>query len=244
MATQLQIEQMVKQLKDYKRKYIKKTFSDLDESGTRIMINAFLTQVLGYTELDEIKTEYNIRGEYADYVIQTARKKQFVVEVKSIQIDINEKHLRQSLTYAANEGIDWIFLTNGRQVQVYRVLFEKPMKTKLLIDMRLDTMASGDIKKYAEELVVFTKSRVLRNEHELFWQRKIALDPQNISKLLYCEDVLKVVRRELKKTTGMYFDDNSIKDALIKAIHYSSEVSNIRYRSNNIIGKQSTQNQS
>jgi hypothetical protein len=234
MATTYQIEQVFKELKEYKRKYIKKSFGDLDESGTRIMINAFLTQVLGYKELDEIKTEYSIRGEYADYVIQTARKKQFVVEVKSIQIDINDKHLRQSLTYAANEGIDWILLTNGRQVQIYRVLFEKPMKTKLLLDMHLEDALNNDLKKYAEELVSFTKSRVLRNEHELYWQRKIALDPLNISKLLYCEDVLKVIRRELKKSTGMYFDDDSIKDALIKAISNSSETLKMKYRSNNV----------
>jgi hypothetical protein len=232
MVTAFQIDQMIKELKEYKRKYIKKSFGDLDESGTRIMINAFLTQVLGYKELDEIKTEYSIRGEYADYVIQTARKKQFVVEVKSIQIDINDKHLRQSLSYAANEGIDWILLTNGKQFQIYRVLFEKPMRTKLVFDLRLDEISNGEIRKYAEELVVFTKSRVLMNEHELFWQRRIALDPQNISKLLYCEDILKIVRRELKKSTGMYFDDNSIKDALIKAINCSSNTEKIKYRPN------------
>ena len=231
MATQYQIEQLFKELKSYKNKYLKKSFMDLDESGTRIMINSFLTQVLGYKELDEIKTEYNIRGEYADYVIQTARKKQFVVEVKSIQIDINEKHLRQSLSYAANEGIDWIRLTNGRQFQIYRVLFEKPIKTKLVIDSDLSILANGELKKLAEKLVFFTKNRILKNEHELLWQRLTALDPENISKLLYCEDVLKIIRRELKKTAGIYFDDDSIRGALIKTIQHSSEIEKLKYRS-------------
>jgi hypothetical protein len=70
------------------------------------MINSLLTDILGYKELEEAKTEYRIRFEYADYVIQVKRKKHFVVEVKPIAIDLSEGHLRQSLSYAANEGID------------------------------------------------------------------------------------------------------------------------------------------
>lgn len=230
MATEYQIDQTFKELKAYKSKYLKKSFLDLDESGTRIMINSFLTQVLGYKELDEIKTEYSIRGEYADYVIQTARKKQFIVEVKSIQLDISDKHLRQSLSYAANEGIDWILLTNGRQIQIYRVLFEKPIKTKSVLDFDLTTLTNGDLRKVAEKLVVFTKGRILKNEHELLWQKLTALDPHNISKIIYCEDVLKIMRRELKKSTGMYFNDVSIKDALLKLIQRPSETEKLKYR--------------
>lgn len=46
----------------------------VNESATRIMVNYFLTDVLQYLELEDIKTEYAIRGEYADYVIQIKRK--------------------------------------------------------------------------------------------------------------------------------------------------------------------------
>ena len=103
MATANQLQELRNKLKDYKRKYLKKEFSALDESATRIMTNNFLTEILGYQELVEIKTEFRIRSEYADYVVQLKRKKHFVVEVKSIGLDLSEKHLRQSLSYAANE---------------------------------------------------------------------------------------------------------------------------------------------
>src|SRR3989344_3361311 len=119
MATTNQLLQLKNRLTTYKKKYLKKEFTSLDESATRIMINSFLTDILGYKELEEIKTEYRIRYEYADYVVQLKRKKHFVVEAKAIEIDINDKHLRQSLGYAANEGIDWIVLMNGRQIQLY-----------------------------------------------------------------------------------------------------------------------------
>jgi hypothetical protein len=230
MATQAQLAKTLETLKTYKRKYIKKQFSESDESATRIMINAFLTEVLGYQELDEIKTEYNIRGEYADYVIQLKRKKQFVVEVKSIQLDLNERHLRQSLSYAANEGIDWIILTNGRTFQFYRVLFGKPISVELLVSLDFVDATPKMMKDFANILVLFTKKAVVNDEHELFWQRSIALSPANISKLLYSEEVVKLMRRELKKTSSINFEPEAIKDALRVCLGKAVNTESMRFK--------------
>ena len=62
MLTQNQRSNFLTALKSYKRKYLKDKYSELDESATRLMINSFLTEVLGYQELDEIKTEYAIKA--------------------------------------------------------------------------------------------------------------------------------------------------------------------------------------
>ena len=125
MPTQTQIQKVYENLKAYRKQYLKKRYSDLGESATRLMVNSLLTDVFGYIELEEIKTEYRIRGAYADYVIQLARKKHFIVEVKAMQLDLDEKHLRQSVNYAANEGVDWVVLTNGKQIELHRVIFSK-----------------------------------------------------------------------------------------------------------------------
>ena len=45
-------------LKKYSKKYLHGRLTELDESGTRLMINEFLTDVLGYAPIEEIKTEY------------------------------------------------------------------------------------------------------------------------------------------------------------------------------------------
>jgi hypothetical protein len=133
------------------------------------MTNNFLTEILGYQELAEIKTEYRIKSEYADYVIQLKRKKHFVVEVKSIEIDINDKHLRQSLSYAANEGIDWILLLNGRELQLYKVNFDKPITTSLIFNINF--MDDDILQKAPSLLWNVTKTAVERNELEAFWKR-------------------------------------------------------------------------
>ncbi len=62
MPTATQINRIEKDLREYRKKYLtKKQNLEVDESATRIMVNSFLTTVLSYLELDDIKTEYNIR---------------------------------------------------------------------------------------------------------------------------------------------------------------------------------------
>ncbi|MEK7599794.1 MAG: type I restriction enzyme HsdR N-terminal domain-containing protein [Patescibacteria group bacterium] len=236
MATEKQLQELRGKLKDYKRKYLKKEFSSLDESATRIMTNNFLTEILGYQELVEIKTEYRIRSEYADYVIQLKRKKHFVVEVKSIGLDISEKHLRQSLSYAANEGIDWILLLNGREIQLYRVNFGKPVTTTLIY--KLDLLNTDDFKKCPELLWNLTKRAVERGELETFWKRTNALNPENLAKLLYSEEIVKRLRNDLKEQTGIYFQVEDVAESLREIIAEKVEFPKPRLRVKKQVMKQ------
>jgi hypothetical protein len=212
MATVKQMKDFSDKLKKYKKRYIKKQYSELDESATRLMINSLLSDVLGYQELEEIKTEYRIRGEYADYIIQLARKKHFVVEVKSIQLDLNEKHLRQSTNYAANEGIDWIILTNGKQIELYKVLFTKPINVRKIFNF--DFSNPEDFKKIPEFLYYLSKKSVERNELSEFWKRFEALEPIQLSKNLYDKNVVSFLRKVLKKKTGLTFNEADILDSV------------------------------
>lgn len=216
MATEKQIKSLYESLKDYKRKYLRREFSSVDESSTRIMVNYFLTEILGYEELVEIKTEYRIRSEYADYVIQLKRKKHFVVEVKSIELDLNEKHLRQSLSYAANEGIDWILLLNGREIQLYKVNFGKPISTTLIFS--LDLLKLEDFKRSAPLIWYLTKKSIEKGELDGFWKRTNALEPSNLAKLLYSEDIVKRLRNSLRESTGILFQKEDIAESLCTLI--------------------------
>lgn len=228
MATATQIKEVQAKLKKYKSKYLRKEFAGLDESATRIMTNSFLTDVLGYRELEEIKTEFRIRGEYADYVVQVGRKKHFVVEVKSIQIDLDQKHLRQSLNYAANEGIDWILLLNGRQVELFKVNFTKPIASKLVF--RLDLLDKADFKSAAELIVYLTKRCVLKDELGEFWRRVSALSPLAVAKLLYSEEIARTIRNKIKRDTGIYFQIDDVADAMYKVVTQPVELGKPRLK--------------
>lgn len=229
MATEHQISELRSRLKDYTNRYLRKEFSKLDEAATRIMIDNFLTEVLGYKELIDIKTEYRIRGEYADYVIQTGRKKQFVVEVKSIQFDLNENHLRQSLNYAANEGIDWILLLNGRQLELYHVSFGKPVSCSRVFSINL--LDKVEVKKTPEMLVYLTKKCVVKNELDSYWKRTSAITPENFAKSLYSEEVARIVRNDIKNETGIYFQIDDIAEVLYEVITKKVDLGRPRLKS-------------
>jgi predicted type IV restriction endonuclease len=216
MPTQSQKNKLLNKLKDYKKKYLKKKYLELDESATRLMVNSLLTEVFEYQELEEIKTEYRIRGEYADYVIQVDRKKHFIVEVKSIQLDISDKHLRQSLSYAANEGVEWIILTNGRQIELYRVIFNKPIESHKVFSF--DLIDGKKLPEIVDYLVYLSKKSVSSDELEVFWKRFQTLRPENLQKCLYREEVVKFLRKTLKEQTGLTFSEDDVMESIYRVI--------------------------
>lgn len=223
MATEHQVKQFEKLLRVYRKKYLtRKQNFELDEAGTRLMVNYFLTEVLGYIELEDIKTEYNIRGEYADYVIQLARKKHFVIEVKSIQLDLNERHLRQSISYAANEGIDWIVLFNGRHIQLYRVIFDKPISVHKVLEYDLADLST--IKAASEDLVFLSKHAIAKDDLENFWKRFNALTPENLAKHLYTNDVVNCIKRKLRQSNDMSFSQEDVFEALHELVNSENKI--------------------
>jgi len=217
MISSSKSEKMLVSLKDYKKRYISKDIGELDESGTRIMINNFLTSILGYMELEEIKTEYMIKGTYADYIVQTGGKRHFLVEVKAFSIDLSDKHLRQAVNYGANEGIEWAVLTNGRQFQFYKIIFEKPISERFVFEV--DFEAEDYSIKYAhEQLEFFHKDAVVKKSLDTLWSRFTALEPIGIAGLLFSPHVVAFLKKELKAKYDAKFEDDEITDALTEVV--------------------------
>ena len=208
---------MLVALKDYKKRYLSKDLTDLDESGTRIMINTFLTSILGYQELEEIKTEYMIKGTYADYIVQIGGTRHFLVEVKAYSIDLSDKHLRQAVNYGANEGIDWAILTNGRQFQLYKVLFEKPIGEKLVLEIDL-VSEDFNIKDAIEQFSYLHRDSVVKKGLSDLWSRYSALEPINVAGLLFSPQVVTFLRKELRSKYETKFEDDDIIQALTEVI--------------------------
>ena len=216
MPTTFQTQYVIKQLRAYRRRYLKKEFADIDESATRIMINFFLCDVLGYEELVDIKTEFRIRETYADYVIQTDRKKNFIVEVKAMQVDLNKRFVRQSVEYAVNEGVDWVILTNGRQLQLYKIIFAKPIRYEVFFDLDLTDLKQ--INQNGKSIVYLSKKSVKKNELEDLWRRQAEISPEKLAKILKQEAFIKLLRKEMKKLTKLHYSDEELQEALHKLI--------------------------
>jgi predicted type IV restriction endonuclease len=217
MATEIQIKKFEKALRNYRKEYLAhKKYDEQNESGTRILVNDFLIKVLGYSFGDNITTEQAIKGGYADYGIKIGRKNYFVIEVKSIGIDLNERHLKQARQYAADEGIDWIILTNGKCIKLYRLLFLKPVKTQLIFDCDLSDLSK--IKNTSKNLILLSKQSINKNELEKYYQKFNALVPENLIKIIQSDQVIKSIKKELKNKTGVMFNEIEIKNGVKETI--------------------------
>ena len=96
-----------------KRHFTSKRSQALGEADTRQIIDDMMTNVLGYTLIDEVVSEFAIKGLKADYVVQLKGKAKFLIEAKSFATDLRSKHLNQATQYASQEGMDWVLVSNG-----------------------------------------------------------------------------------------------------------------------------------
>jgi predicted type IV restriction endonuclease len=56
---------------------------------------------------------------------------------KSAKVVLKDIHIKQAVDYAANEGIEWVVLTNGAMWRVYKVHFGQPIEKILVCEVDL-----------------------------------------------------------------------------------------------------------
>lgn len=213
-------------LKSYAKTYLHGKITELDESGTRLMINAFLTNVLGYVPIEEVKTEYMIRGTYADYVVQLKGTRHFLVEVKALSFALVDKHLRQAINYGANEGIEWALLTNGKSFDLYRILFNKPIESRKVFSFDL---SNAEHLKQAVGMVQFLhKDSVANKGLDQLWSKAQGLDAHCIAGLLYSPQVVSFLKRTLKGKYKCKFTDDEIETSIGRLITQSVKMEDVK----------------
>jgi hypothetical protein len=169
---------------------------------------------LGYDKYTELTTEFAIRSTFCDLAIKVGGRVQFLIEVKSAGTDLRDNHLRQAIDYAANQGIEWVLLTNGVNWQAHRVRFEQPIQNDLVFSLDL---LDPDAKSAAtlEKLYLISREAAGGTEITHYWQRKEATSRYVIARMLLDESVLAVVRRQLRKQfPGLRITSEQIADLM------------------------------
>lgn len=216
MLTPQKRTKLLNAVKAYSKRYLDGRIKELDESGTRLMINAFLSDVLGYEPIEEIKTEYMIRGTYADYVLQVKGVRYFLVEVKSLSLSLSDKHLRQTINYGANEGIEWALLTNGKSFDFYKILFNKPIEWRKVFTF--DFSDQAHIKASIDHLQYLHRDLVVNKGLSKLWNKSLALEPSVLAGLLYSPTVTSYITRQLSAKYNSKFLPDEIEGAITRLI--------------------------
>src|SRR5258708_4630555 len=94
---------------------------DANEGDTRLLVTDFLCEGLGYDKYEDLTTEYQVKGEFADYGVRIDKQLVAFIELKRCTTKLSARHLRQVEMYAVNEGVEWMILTNGHVWQVWHL---------------------------------------------------------------------------------------------------------------------------
>jgi predicted type IV restriction endonuclease len=173
---------------------------DVNESDTVTIIADMLSDVFGYDKYTDITSEYAIRGTYCDLAIKDGDKVKMLIECKAVGVELKDIQNRQAVDYGANEGIEWIVLTNGHIWKVYKISFGKPVSNDLLYELDL-TKVDPHNEKDQEHLFVISKEGWSKDAAESYYEQMQALNRHMISAIIQSDDVIAAIKRELKKIT-------------------------------------------
>lgn len=185
-------------LKRYKPVIEQAKSRDIGEADTSTLVKDILADLFGYDKYTEITAEYQIKGTYCDLAIKMEGKLVLLIEVKAIGLELKEAFIKQAVDYAANQGIEWVVLTNAVTWQVYKIGFGKPITNDLLITLNFQTL---DPKSESDIEALYLLSREAQGKSLLdeYHEQKQALSKYCIGAILLTEPILSVVRRELKR---------------------------------------------
>lgn len=94
---------------------------------------------------------------------------------------------------------EWAVLTNGIEWKPYHVTFDDGLDSAKVFDVDL---AGEDVDRACECLELLHRASPLRGELARYWEHRRALSPEAIGRILFTEDVLRLVRRMIRKGRG------------------------------------------
>ena len=193
---------------------------DISEADTVTLVKDLLHEVFGYDKYAELTGEHAIRGTYCDLAVKIEEKLTQIIEVKAIGIELDDRHVKQAIDYAANQGVEWVMLTNAITWRLYQVIFAKPIDKRLLLEVNILILDSKS-DDAMEKLFLYSKEGYTRGAHIELRDRQDASSRYMIAALLLNNDaVLSTIRRELRRVVDVGVDEEVIisvlRDEIIK----------------------------
>jgi hypothetical protein len=173
---------------------------DIGEADTVTIVTDMLAEVFGYEKYSETTSEYAIRGTYCDLALKLDGSLQTLIEVKAIGLDLKDQHVKQAIDYAANQGVDWVVLTNGITWRVYKVTFAKPIDQELVFEFdftALNPKAASD----QELIYLLCKEGWIKSVLGDYHIQRQALSRFFLGAMVLTQPVLEVIRRELRRVS-------------------------------------------
>lgn len=183
---------------------------DINEADTVTIVADMLSGIFGFDKYTEITGEHAIRGTYCDLAIKINESVKYLVEVKAVGIELKESHLRQAVNYGANNGIQWVVLTNGVDWKIYRIKFEKPLAYEMLCSLNFLEL---NPRKHEDQdpLFILCKEGIDRAAIEEYHEYVRSVNKFIIGAIIQGHNVIDTIRKELKRVSpGLKVENEEI----------------------------------
>lgn len=196
---------------------------EANESDTVTIVTAMLAEVFGYDQFSEITSERAVKSTNCDLAIKLDgnNKPCFLIEVKAVRLELKDSHVDQAVFYGANDGVQWVMLTNGVLWRVYKIIFGQPINTvskELVFEfdfLKLNHKSNADL----ELLFLISKEGIARCGLDDYHAHQEAMSRFSLAATILSEPVIEVIRRELRKLSpGAKITVEEIEEALKKYV--------------------------
>lgn len=187
---------------------------DISESDTVLIIIDLLADLLGYDKYTEVTTEFAIRGTFVDLAVKIGTEVRFLIEAKAIGIDLKDAHVKQAIDYGANQGIEWVILTNGIGWRVYKIHFRQPIDKSMVFDIDLlQTTARNP--QLLDCFGNLSKEGFTLSSMAAAFQQQQATSKFSLAAMLLGDTVIGMLRRELRRAfPGLKVEEQQLREAL------------------------------
>lgn len=191
---------------------------DVSEADTVVIVTDMLSDVMGYNKYQHVTGQYAIRATFCDLAVKIDEDIRFLIEAKAIGIALKDGHVKQAIDYAANQGIEWVVLTNGAVWRVYKVHFGQPIEKILVCE--IDVLSGSS--RPAEILEAFgnlSKEGFSKGTMADLLQQKQLTSKFAVAAVLVDEPMVDQLRRELRKLSpGLRVDNEYLRSLLLNEV--------------------------
>ncbi|HAH10469.1 MAG TPA: restriction endonuclease subunit R [Alphaproteobacteria bacterium] len=187
---------------------------DVSEADTVVILTDFLSAVLGYDKYQHITREFAIRGTYVDLAVRVDGDIRFLIEAKAIGVELKENHVKQAIDYGANNGLDWVILSNGAVWRAYKIQFTQPIDKTLVFDLDLLGRSHKDA-EVIECLGSLSKEGFSRGSMADLLEQRQLTSAYTIAAALLSETLVDQLRKELRRMAPSLKVDNEYLAALL-----------------------------
>lgn len=191
-------DRLVAGLKQYQPILTDAHARDVNEADTVTIVKDMLADVFGYNKYSELTSEHCIRGTYCDLATKVDGALGALIEVKAIGMDLKDGHVKQVVDYAANQGSEWVLLTNAVIWRVYHVTFNKPIEHELVVEVDFTAVNPRSVDDL-ERLYLWCKEGWTRSVLGDYEAQRQALSRFFLGAVILSDPVVEVIRRELRR---------------------------------------------